>query len=103
MGICPDTGNSWLGGADPVDYVSTFGSRVEHVHWKDMAAGMDEERGAVYGTGMATIPLGDGVIDLPGIVATLEGIGFDGHTTPEVAGPGNVRLSAERLNEWSAR
>jgi inosose dehydratase len=102
VGICLDTGNSWLGGAEPLDYVRTFGKRIKHVHWKDMPAEMEPRRGEIYGTGMATIPLGDGVIDLPAVVQALKDIGFDGATTLEVAGPENVKTSAERLRQWGA-
>ena len=100
VGICLDTGNSWLGGADPLDFVKTFGTRIRHVHWKDMAASMEAQRGKVFGCGMAEIPLGDGVVGIPSIVAALQEIGFDGATTLEIAGPENVKLSAERLREW---
>ncbi len=103
VGICLDTGNSWLGGAEPIDYIKTFGKRIKHVHWKDMPADMEKERGKIYGTGMAVIALGDGVIDLPPIVKALLDIGFDGATTLEVAGPDNVKLSAKRLREWSGQ
>jgi inosose dehydratase len=102
VGICLDTGNSWLGGAEPLDYIRTFGERIAHVHWKDMPADMAAQRGSVYGTGMATIPLGDGIIDLPPIVEALVAIGFDGNTTLEIAGAENVKLSVERLREWGA-
>ena len=101
VGICLDTGNSWLGGAEPIDYVKTFGKRIKHVHWKDMGAEWEEKRGTLFGCGMATIPLGDGVIDLPAIIQALEDIGFDQATTLEVAGADNVRVSAQRLKEWS--
>ena len=80
--------------------MKTFGTRIRHVHWKDMAAEMEEQRGKVYGCGMATIPLGDGVVDIPSIVTALGEIGFDGATTLEIAGPENVKLSAERLRGW---
>ena len=102
IGICLDTGNSWLGGAEPLDYVRTFGKRIKHVHWKDMPAEMEPRRGEIYGTGMATIALGDGVIDLPAIVQALKDAGFDGATTLEVAGADNVKTSAERLRQWGA-
>jgi inosose dehydratase len=102
VGICLDTGNSWLGGAEPIDYVRKFGKRIRHVHWKDMAADMEKQRGSVYGCGMAVIPLGDGVIDLPSIVAALKKAGFDGATTLEVAGPENVKMSVKRLKQWGA-
>ena len=102
VGICLDTGNSWLGGANPLDYIATFGKRIKHVHWKDMAAAWEPKRGSMFGCGMATIALGDGVIDLPAIVKALQKIGFDGATTLEVAGPDNVKRSVERLNAWMA-
>ncbi|HUT24678.1 MAG TPA: sugar phosphate isomerase/epimerase [Sumerlaeia bacterium] len=101
VGVCLDTGNSWLGGAEPTDYIERFGGRIKHVHWKDMGREWEEKRGALFGCGMATIALGDGVIDLPAIVRALEDAGFDGATTLEVAGPDNVKKSVERLKEWS--
>jgi len=102
VGLCLDTGNSWLGGAEPVDYIKTFGKRIKHVHWKDMAAEWEDKRGELYGCGMATIALGDGVVDVKSIVQALRGIGFEGATTLEVAGEENVKLSLERLYEWSS-
>jgi inosose dehydratase len=100
VGICLDTGNSWLGGAEPIDYVTTFGARIRHVHWKDMGPEWVEKRGEVFGCGMAVIPLGDGVVDVPAIVTALKHAGFDGPTTLEVAGPECVQTSAKRLAEW---
>jgi inosose dehydratase len=100
VGICLDTGNSWLGGAEPLDYVNTFGKRIKHVHWKDMEADWEEQRGTIYGCGMSVIPLGDGVIDLPAIVKALQDTGFDGATTLEIGGPENVEKSFQRLKEW---
>jgi inosose dehydratase len=101
VGICLDTGNSWLGGAEPIDYVKKFPKRIKHVHWKDMGPEWEEKRGTVFGCGMGTIPLGDGVIDLEAIIAALRDAGFDRATTLEVAGPDNVRLSVQRLKQWS--
>lgn len=100
VGICLDTGNSWLGGSDPLDFIKTFGARIQHVHWKDMPAEWEDKRGKEFGCGMAVIPLGDGVVDIPGIVKALNGIGFDGTTTLEIAGPDSVKTSAQRLREW---
>jgi len=103
VGVCLDTGNSWLGGAEPIDYVRRFGKRIKHVHWKDIGPEWQSKRGTVFGCGMATIPLGDGVIDLEAIIAALKEAGFDQATTLEVAGADNVRLSAQRLKEWCGR
>lgn len=46
--------------------------------------------------------MGDGVVGVKEIVESLLAIGFDGPTTLEVAGVENVKLSTERLREWSA-
>ena len=101
VGICLDTGNSWLGGAEPIEFIKTFGKRIKHVHWKDMEADWEEKRGSVYGCGMSVITLCDGVIDIPPIVKALRDVGFDGATTLEIAGPENVKGSVQRLKEWS--
>ena len=102
VGICLDTGNSWLGGANPLDYIKTFGQRIGHVHWKDMPKEMEAKRGTMFGCGMAVIPLGDGVVGIPAIVKALKQSGFDGATTLEIFGADNVKLSAERLRQWWA-
>lgn len=102
VGICLDTGNSWLGGSEPIDFVRRFGKRIKHVHWKDMGAQWQAKRGTLYGCGMATIALGEGAIDLPAIVQALKKVGFDGATTLEIAGADNVRRSFQRLKQWIA-
>jgi len=101
VGVNLDTGNSWLGGGDPHEFVKAFGSRIKHVHWKDMPAEWEPKRGTLYGCGMATIPLGDGVVGIQQLVAELQKIGFHGPTTLEVAGVENVKKSVERLRQWS--
>ncbi len=99
VGLCLDTGNCWLGGGDPVEFARRFGARIKHVHWKDMPASMSASRGEKFGCGMASIALGDGVIDLPGIIRELRAAGFDGDTTLEIAGVENVRKSVRCLEE----
>ena len=102
VGICLDTGNSWLGGGEPLDYVKTFGKRIQHVHWKDMPESWLPQRGKIFGCGMAVIPLGDGVVGISAIVKALKKIGFSGTTTLEIAGAENVKLSARRLRAWAS-
>ncbi|MBL7214895.1 MAG: sugar phosphate isomerase/epimerase [Phycisphaerae bacterium] len=101
LGICLDTGNSWLGGSEPLDFVKEFGPRIKHVHWKDMPVEMVDKRGKMFGCGMAVIPLGDGVVGIESIVKELNKIGFDSYTTLEIAGVDNVKESIERLKRWS--
>lgn len=100
VGICLDTGNSWLGGSQPLDFIKKFGNRIKHVHWKDMPADWEEKRGTVFGCGMGSIALGDGVVGIQEIMSELKKIGFDEYTTLEVAGADNVKLSVGRLKEW---
>jgi inosose dehydratase len=101
VGVNLDTGNSWLGGADPVSYVKAFGKRIRHVHWKEMPAEMETQRGKLFGCGMGTIPVGDGVVGIRRVVDALLTAGFDGPTTLEIAGREAVMKSAERLQAWS--
>jgi inosose dehydratase len=101
VGVCLDTGNSWLGGSEPLDYVHRFGKRIKHVHWKDMGEEWLPRRSKVFGCGMATIPLGDGLVGVREIVAALLESGFNGETTLEIAGGENVKLSLQRLQVWA--
>ena len=101
VGVNLDTGNSWLGGGDPHEFVKVFGKRIKHVHWKDMGAEWEDKRGKQFGCGMGLIPLGDGVVGIKEIVEALQEVGFDGPTTLEVAGEETVLTSAQRLREWS--
>ena len=102
VGVCLDTGNSWLGGSEPLDYVRRFDRRIKHVHWKDMGEEWLPQRGSVFGCGMGTIALGDGLVGVQGIVEALLEIGFNGETTLEIAGVENVLLSLQRLQDWGA-
>lgn len=97
LGLNLDTGNYWLAGGDPVEYVKTFGQHIQHVHWKDLGAEWESKRGSMFGCGMATIPVGSGVIDIPAVYAALEAAGFDGYSTLEVGGDDAVLGSAEYL------
>jgi inosose dehydratase len=102
LGINLDTGNLWLGGGDPVEFVKRLGSKIEHVHWKDMPADLESQRGSIFGMGMATIPLGSGSVDIAGTVKALQNAGFDGYTTLEVAGDDALKGSVKYLESIGA-
>jgi inosose dehydratase len=97
LGVNLDTGNTWLAGADPVDFVKRFGPRIEHVHWKDLGPEWEPRRGQIFGCGMSTIALGTGQVDVRGVWDALVAAGFDGATTLEIAGDDAVLASAEFL------
>ncbi len=102
LGVNLDTGNVWLGGTDPVAFARHFGAKIGHVHWKDLPAEFASRRGQQFGCGMATIPLGQGVIDIRGVVQALQAAGFKGHTTLEVTGEAALLASREYLAELGA-
>jgi len=82
--ICVDTGHLGLAGADPVEITELAADRVRHVHLKDV----DGEIAARVRTGDLTYhegarlglyrPLGEGDLDIAGVVGHLERNGYDG-------------------------
>jgi inosose dehydratase len=103
LGVNLDTGNSWLGGADPVEMAKVFAGKIKHVHWKDLPEAMISQRGKSFGCGMSTIALGTGAIDIQGVYQALVDGGFDGHTTLEIAGDQAVLQSYEYLKALGAQ
>jgi inosose dehydratase len=102
LAINLDTGNLWLGGGDPVEFVNHFGTKIEHVHWKDHPTEMLDKRGQIHGTGMSATALGAGVVDIKGTFEALVKAGFDGYTTLEVAGDDAVLQSYDYLKSLGA-
>ena len=102
LGVNLDTGNFWLGGSDPLEFIKTFGEKIEHVHWKDLPEEFVSQRGIIFGCGMAAIPLGSGVIGIEAIYKALVESGFDGYSTLEIAGEEAVLQSYEFLKSLGA-
>jgi inosose dehydratase len=118
--LCLDTGHLLIGGTDPVALARDAAERVSHVHLKDVDAELvtrvlagelaysDAVRAGLYR------PLGQGALDVGGLVASLEGRGYDGWYVLEqdlmldaapAAGEGplhDVRASAEMLRSMLA-
>jgi inosose dehydratase len=103
LGVCLDTGNSWLGGADPVEMARVFKSKIRHVHWKDLGPEWEKRRGTVYGCGAATAPIGKGVIDIKGVFDILKDIPGTLYSTLEVRGEENLLESAKYLRSLGAK
>ena len=78
VGLCLDTGHAYLGGADPVEVAKVAKERVLHVHLKDVdAAKADRVRRGEVPFREAVIdglfvPLGQGGVDIAGVIAALE-------------------------------
>jgi inosose dehydratase len=84
VGLLLDTGHYVYGGGDPLDLLRRHGARVKYVHLKD-ARGSELER--VRATDIAMdeawrrgvfCPLGEGVVDFPGVVEALRARGYQG-------------------------
>ncbi|MGH2532316.1 MAG: TIM barrel protein [Thermomicrobiales bacterium] len=87
--LCLDTGHILIGGANPVDVLNRYGSRLAHVHAKDIDGGVLERMRAgelsydqAVDAGLFC-DLGDGVVDWDGIRRGIEAVGFTGWVVAE--------------------
>jgi inosose dehydratase len=84
IGLCLDTGHLLLGGGDPVQALADWGPRVNQVHLKDasraLMAGIvaDEAATSEIWSREAFPPLGQGDLDVDGVLAGLRGIHYQG-------------------------
>ena len=82
--FCLDTGHMAFGGQDPVEFAKDSMDRVGHVHLKDIRLDMVDSVLRREVTLMAATqagiftPLGQGDVDIMGIVQALEGAGYQG-------------------------
>jgi inosose dehydratase len=97
LGVNLDTGNSWLGGADPVEMAQVFKGKIHHVHWKDLGEEWVAKRGTQYGCGFSTIALGDGVIDIQGVCEVLKDADIESSTLEIIGSEDVLRKSVEYL------
>ncbi len=82
--LCLDTGHLYVAGADPVAIARLAASRVVHVHLKDVDGALAERVRTGETTfkqatldGMFTA-VGDGDVDIAGVIDVLEGAGYSG-------------------------
>jgi inosose dehydratase len=84
IALCLDTGHLLIGGTDPAALARTAASRIGHVHLKDVTAAVAHKvaRGEItYTQGVAGglyRPLGQGDVDVAGVVGALEAVGYRG-------------------------
>lgn len=99
LGVNLDTGNSWLGGVDPVEMATVFKHKIHHIHWKDLGAEWEPKRGKQYGCGFSTIALGDGVIDIKGVCDVLKDCQIETSTLEIMGEPDIYKRSKDYLRE----
>ena len=82
--LCLDTGHLVVGGADPLEIARSYGSRVSHVHLKDVdlsLASRVRSRKLSYSDAVAAgiwRALGEGGVPVHRVVDELEAAGYDG-------------------------
>jgi inosose dehydratase len=104
LGLCVDAGHLVYGGADPVEVVKTFASRVRYVHIKDVNPAVLHEC-REHGLGFLDAlrryvfcGLGRGSVDLPGFVEGLRHAGLTGWMVIEEDTSPDPPLVAARRN-----
>ncbi len=73
----PDTGNVFMSGGDPYEFVEAVAKRVVHVHAKDIGGVVMDERGKVTGV-PSGVACGAGVIDWARVIKILKKARFKG-------------------------
>jgi inosose dehydratase len=73
IGLCADTAHLAAGGGDPATVIRKHADRLRYVHLKDL-------RREPFGFQ----PLGDGDLDIVGVIRTLAEIGYQGWATVEL-------------------
>ncbi|HEU4896281.1 MAG TPA: TIM barrel protein, partial [Actinomycetota bacterium] len=82
--LCLDTGHLLIGGTDPAELARQAPERIAHVHFKDVDARLArrvQDGRLTYTQGVRDgmyRPLGSGDVDVPAIVGSLRGRGYDG-------------------------
>lgn len=84
-----DTGHLLLGGGDPVEAARRWGSRINHLHLKDVDTA-ELRRVTDAGGGMVEVwssgaftAFGDGDIDLPAVMNAMDDAGYEGWVVVE--------------------
>ncbi len=110
--ICLDTGHVAFGGGDPVELTRAHGSRIGHVHLKDVDLGRMRtlvQEGLDYAALAKRgifVELGTGSVDLRAVVRALQAAGYSGWIVVEqdqVVDPAHDTLRSARRNRQYLR
>lgn len=109
-----DTGNTFIAGQDPVQFLDKFKDKVSHVHIKDVSQSLAKAlRGELTGIAVSNCAIGDGVNreNIEKCIDILTEIKFDGVVSLECEGQGGpmiekslayVRSLVEKANQRMA-
>jgi sugar phosphate isomerase/epimerase len=96
-----DTGNTFIAGQEPTEFLERFIDRVSHVHIKDVSKELaDALRGKDTGIAMSQSAIGDGVNadNIRGCLEMLRDHGYDGALSMECEGQGGPLI--EKSLAW---
>ncbi|MHC4463519.1 MAG: sugar phosphate isomerase/epimerase family protein [Planctomycetota bacterium] len=101
-----DTGNVFIAGQDPVEFLRRFRDKVSHCHIKDVSKELAEAvRGGMTGIACSVVGIGEGVNadNIAGCIELLKETNWDGVLSIECeAAPGKVEQSLEWLRKQIA-
>ncbi len=101
LGMNMDTGNVFIAGQDPAEYLSRFIDRVNHVHIKDVSAELAQaSRGEETGIAISHCAIGDGVNadNIRRCLELLRNHGYTGALSIECEGKGGPMI--EKSLKW---
>jgi sugar phosphate isomerase/epimerase len=99
-----DTGNTFIAGQDPIDFLKQFRGQTSHVHIKDVSESLAaQSRGDLTGIAVSHCAIGDGVNadNIVSCVKLLKETGYSGVVSLECEGQGGPML--EKSLEWLRR
>ncbi len=97
-----DTGNTFIAGQDPVQFVKRFSGSIDHVHIKDVSESLAASaRGALTGIAVSHCAIGDGVNaeNIRVCARLLQEAGYDGVFSLECEGQGGPMI--EKSLAWT--
>jgi inosose dehydratase len=98
VGFAPDIGQIQKGGADPMRFIKDYISIIKLIHFKDYCGSVrfDDDGKEIDTSGFACyVPLGQGVVDLKGILEYLEQSSFNGPVMIELDYGPSMPIRAE--------
>ena len=96
-----DTGNTFIAGQDPVDFLTRFRDKVSHVHIKDVSPSLAASaRGELTGIAVSHCAIGEGVNaeNIRRCIEFLFQSGYDGVLSMECEGQGGPMI--EKSLDW---
>ena len=92
LGLNFDTGNTYIAGQNPPELLERFLPKLKHMHIKDVAPELSDERGQLTGIGTSYCPIGQGVNadNISACIELLKKANWDGVISIECFGTDEI-------------